>query len=90
MSALAISTASSVLALVGLGLGLVVALLVVALFNRVVRPALAIQRYADDILEAGLGIGRNLDGVDELRDTHSLAGEVPRLAVAYLTRLGKA
>lgn len=78
------------LAWIGLGLGLVAALWVVALFNRVVGPALEIKRYADRILEAGLGIARNLDGVDEAVRTRELATAVPGLAVAYLKKLGAA
>ncbi len=82
------STALVVLAWIGLALGLVVAVVVVLLFNRVVRPALEIKRYADDILEAGLGIARNLDGVDEAVRTRELATAVPGLALAYLQKLG--
>ena len=55
-----------------------------ALFNRVVRPALEINRYAKDILDGGIGIAKNLDGVDELAKTRELATSVPPLAVAYL------
>ena len=84
------STTVVVLAWVGLGLGLVVALLVVWLFDRVVRPTLEIERYSRAILDAGLGITRNLDGVDEAVRTRDLAVSVPGLAVAYLQKLGKA
>ena len=77
----------TVLALIGLALGLVVAGLVVGLFNRVVRPALEIRQYANDILEAGLGIGRNVDGLTELAHTQRLATAVPDLAGAYLRKL---
>ncbi|MBA3476451.1 MAG: hypothetical protein H0T10_06845 [Actinobacteria bacterium] len=84
------STAVVLFAWVGLGLGLVVALLVVWLFDRVVRPALEIERYSRAILDAGLGITRNLDGVDEAVRTRDLATAVPGLAVAYLRKLGKA
>jgi len=79
-----------VFAWIGLALGLVVALLVVWLFERVVRPALEIERYSRAILDAGLGIARNLDGVDEAVRTRDLATAVPGLAVAYLQKLGKA
>ncbi len=72
----------------GLALGLVVAVAVVLLFNRVMLPALQIKRYADHILGAGVGIARNLDGVDEAVRTRELATAVPGLAVAYLRRLG--
>jgi len=87
VTVVAISTAEAVLAWIGLGLGLVVALLVVALFNRIMRPALEIRDYADDILEAGLGIARNLDGLSELAHTQRLATAVPDLAGAYLRKL---
>lgn len=77
-------------ALVGLGLGLVVALVVVALFNAVLRPIGEIERYAADILEYGVGIAGNLDGVDEAVRTRELATAVPGLATAYLRKLGLA
>ncbi len=83
------STGVVVLAWIGLALGLLVALLVVFLFSRVVRPALEVERYSRDILDAGLGITRNLDGVDEAVRTRDLATAVPGLAVAYLKQLGK-
>ena len=86
MIILAISTGDAILAWIGLALGLVTALVVVGLLNRVVRPALEIRRYADDILEAGVGIATNLDGVEELARTQQLAKAVPDLAVAYLDK----
>lgn len=73
---------------VGLGAGVPVLGLVVALFGRVTGPAAEIDRYAADILDAGLAIARNLDGLDELERTHELATAVPGLAVAYLQKLG--
>lgn len=82
------STTLIVLAWIGLALGLVIAVAIVAFFNRIVRPALEIKRYADDILAAGVGIARNLDGVDEAVRTRDLATAVPGLALAYLDRLG--
>lgn len=84
------STTVVVFAWIGLVLGVVVALLVVWLFDRVVRPLLEIERYSRAILDAGLGITRNLDGVDEAVQTRDLATAVPGLAVAYLRKLGKA
>ena len=84
------STFTFVAALLGLGLGLVVALLVVALFNAILRPAGEIERYAADILEFGVGIARNLDGVDEAVRTRELATAVPGLATRYLQKLGLA
>ena len=88
MSALAVSTAGAILAIVGLVLGVVVLGVVISLFTRVLRPALEIRAYADQTLEAGLGIARNVDGVDELERTRELTGAVPGLAVAYLEKLG--
>jgi len=85
-----VSTTVVVLAWIGLALGLIVALLVVWLFDRVIRPTLEIERYSRAILDAGLGITRNLDGVDEAVRTRDLATTVPGLAVAYLQKLGKA
>ena len=84
------NTALLVLSWIGLALGVAVALLVVTLFNRIVRPLLEVKRYADDILEGGVGIARNLDGVDEAVRTRELATAVPRLATAYLRKLGAA
>ena len=80
----------NVLALIGLAAGLPVLGLVVFLFHEVLRPVREIDRYAVDILEAGVGIARNLDGVDELQRTRDLATAVPELAVAYLKKLGLA
>ncbi len=84
------STSLVIFAWIGLALGLVIALVVVWLFDRVVRPVLEIERYSRAILDAGLGITRNLDGVDEAVRTRDLATTVPGLAVAYLQKLGKA
>lgn len=87
MSVLAISTAASILALIGLALGLGIAVLVVKLFNMVMRPALEIDAYAKDILGAGVAIATNLDGVSELERTQALATAVPDLAGAYLNKI---
>ena len=88
MTPLALTTAEAVLSIIGLTAGLVVAVVVLGLFNRIIRPAREINGYADDILAAGVGIGRNLDGVDELERTRELGGAVPGLAAAYLEKLG--
>ncbi len=71
----------------GLAAGTGVLGVVVALFQRVARPAGEIDRYAADILDAGLVIARNLDGADELARTRELGAAVPALALAYLDRL---
>ncbi len=75
------------LAWIGLAVGAILLLVVVALLNRVVRPALEIKRYADDILAAGIGIAGNLDDAGELLRTRELATAVPGLALDYLNRL---
>jgi hypothetical protein len=56
------------------GAGLVV--VVAALLHRTLRPALEIRRYADEVLDAGLGISSNLDGLGELARTRELVGEL--------------
>jgi nitrogen fixation/metabolism regulation signal transduction histidine kinase len=84
---LAVSTGTAILSLAGLALGLVVLVAVVILFQSVLRPVLEIRAYADDILEGGLGIARNLDSADELVHTRDLATSVPPLAVAYLEQV---
>lgn len=86
-SVLAISSGIAVLAWIGLAIGLVLAVVVVLLFNSVVGPAREVERYAEHILDAGLGIARNVDGADELLRTRELATAVPPLALAYLERL---
>lgn len=88
MTPLAISTGATVLAWIGLALGVVVLLVVIALFQRIMRPAREIDAYAGDILTAGLGIAKNLDAVDELEQTRALGAAVPGLAVGYLRKLG--
>lgn len=75
------------LALIGLALGAVVLVLVIGLVNRVLGPALEIRRYAERILEAGVEIATNVDGVDELERTREHGAAVPGLATAYLGRL---
>ena len=74
----------------GLAAGIPVLGLVVALFQRVVTPANEIDRYAQDILAAGLAIVENLEGADELARTRDLGAAVPGLALAYLDKLGVA
>jgi len=81
---LAVSTGTAVLSLIGLALGLALLLVVLALFNRVVRPIFEIDRYAKDILDGGIGIAKGVEGVDELAKTRDLVNTVPPLAVAYL------
>ena len=77
-----------VLALIGLAILLVVAVVVLMLLENVMRPIREIDRYAQAILTGGIGIAKNLDGAEKLVQTHALATAVPGLAVAYLKKLG--
>jgi hypothetical protein len=90
MSVVAMSTGSVVLAIVGLILLLVVALVVLHLLESLRRPLVEIDAYAADILTAGVGIARNLDGVEQLAHTRELGMAVPGLAVRYLKKAGLA
>lgn len=68
--------------------GLVVVIpLVVFLADRLIREAVAIKRYADEILLHGVGITGNLDPVPVLNETAALSARVQADAVAYLTAL---
>lgn len=78
------------LAIIGLVLLLVVAVVVLALLENVRRPLEEIDAYASDILTAGVGIATNLDGVEHLERTRELGGAVPGLAVRYLEKAGLA
>jgi hypothetical protein len=66
---------------------LVVAPLVVALASYVIRPALESARYADDILEHGVGITAAVEPVPALVTTRELTAEVTENAVAYVAAL---
>ncbi len=66
---------------------LVVAPLVVTLATYVIRPALECARYADDILEHGVGITAAVEPVPALVRTRELVGEVTNNAVAYVGAL---
>ncbi len=66
---------------------LVVAPLVILLALNVIRPALECARYADDILEHGVGITVALEPVPALVTTRELVAEVTQHAVAYVGAL---
>jgi hypothetical protein len=85
-----VSTGSVVLAIIGLVLLLVVAVVVLNLLEQVRRPVAEIDAYASDILAAGVGIATNLDGAEQLLQTRELATAVPDLAVGYLKKAGLA
>ncbi len=61
--------------------------LVLLLANRVIRPALEIQEYADDVLEHGVKLTGHLDPVPALIDTDNLITGVTGEAVRYVTAL---
>lgn len=66
---------------------LAVAPVVVVLASYVIRPALECARYADDILEHGVGISVALEPVPALVTTRELVGAVTENAVGYVTAL---
>jgi len=66
---------------------LVIAPLVVVLASYVIRPALECARYADDILEHGVGITAAVEPVPALVTTRELTAEVTENAVAYVGAL---
>ena len=84
----AASTIASILAGVGLLAGLAIAAVLVVLLNGVMRPTRQVASYAEEILSSGVGIAKNLDGIEKLGRTDELTGEVSGLARAYLERLG--
>ena len=88
MTLVGIGVASAILAWLTVVVALVGALAAVALLGRVVRPALEIERYAKDILDAGLAIARNLDGADELARSRELATSVTQGVGRHTERLG--
>lgn len=69
---------------------LVVVPLVVLLANRVIRPAVEISKYADDILEHGVLLTQNLEPVPVLADTVGLVDGITGEAVRYVTALHRA
>lgn len=83
----AVSTIASILAGIGLLAGLAIAVVVVVLLNGIVRPTRQIVSYADEILSSGVGIAKNLDGIEQLGRTDELTGELPGLTRGYLERL---
>lgn len=66
---------------------LVVVPLVLLLANRVIRPALEIQEYADDVLEHGVKLTGHLVPVPALIDTNDLISGVTEESVRYVTAL---
>lgn len=65
-----------------------VAPLILLLGNRVLRPAVEIERYAEDILEHGVLLSANLDPLPALVDTRDLVSDAKGLAVDYVRAVG--
>ena len=61
--------------------------LVLLLANRVIRPALEIQEYADDVLDHGVKLTGHLVPVPALVDTDKLIADVTAGSVRYVTAL---
>jgi hypothetical protein len=74
-----LSTGLLVLTCIGLAALLGLAVQVLILLNRVLRPLREIKQNADEILEFGLKIAKNLDGADEIVRTRELATALPAL-----------
>lgn len=66
---------------------LLVAPLVIVLATYVIRPALECARYADDILEHGVGITVALEPVPALVTTRERVADVTQHAVSYVAAL---
>jgi hypothetical protein len=60
---------------------------VLLLGNRVIRPALEIQAYSDDILEHGVMITENLVPIPALIETDAGIEAITGEAVRYVTAL---
>jgi len=65
----------------------VVVPLVILLANRIIRAALEINHYADDILVHGVALSGNLDPVPALLDTKDLVATATGNSVRYVTAL---
>lgn len=65
----------------------IVAPVVVLLASAVIRSALESARYADDILEHGLGLSANVAPIPALVTTGELVSAVTDNAVAYVNAL---
>lgn len=84
---MAVGTVVTVLALIGLAIGLVVLLVVIWLLNDVLAPLRRILHDVQDAQTAPL-LERGVQGTDQLARTRRLAESVPDPAVAYLQKLG--
>jgi hypothetical protein len=89
MNIVAVGTTVTVLALIGLVIGLLVLLVVIYLLNGVLAPLRAVLRDVRSAQTAPV-LERGVQGVDQLDRSQRLAQSVPDLAVAYMQKLGLA
>jgi hypothetical protein len=80
------SSGQTVLAIIGLVLGLVVLFVVIWLLRDVLSP---LRRISADLTEANKApmLKKGIPGADQLGQTRQLAESVPPLALAYLNKL---
>jgi hypothetical protein len=83
----ALSSAVTALAIIGLVVGLVVLLVVIWLLQNTLRPLLAIKADVTNALTAPM-LKNGVPGTDQLGTTRRLADSVPDLALRYLQKLG--
>ena len=86
MMPLAVGTAVTVLAVIGLLVGLIVLFVVIWLLNDVLAPLRRTSSDLRDALTAPM-LERGVRGTDQLGATRRLAESVPDLALAYLQKL---
>jgi hypothetical protein len=86
MTSMAVSTTVSVLAVIGLAVGLVVLGVVIFLLSNVLAPLRSILRDLQSARTAPM-LERGVPGTDQLSTTRRLAESVPDLALAYLQKL---
>ena len=82
------STGAAILAWLGVAAAAGGVVQVFFLLQRVLRPLLEINRYADEILAAGLAIAKNLDDVEEAVRTRELVAPLPDALRPVAQRLG--
>jgi hypothetical protein len=75
------------LAIIGLVLGLVVAVVVLKLLNDTLTPLRSVLADVQSAKTAGM-LERGVPGTEQLGQTRRLAESVPPLALAYLAKLG--
>jgi hypothetical protein len=77
----------TVLAIIGLLVGLVVLLVVIKLLNDTLTPLRSILADVENAKTAPM-LERGVPGTDQLGQTRRLAESIPPLALAYLAKLG--